>query len=199
MAARRMSDSSASITANDQMTKRTSWPMRIEAGTTTVGTARVRDDSRPTMTAAQKAIYDKTGNRPQVDAGFDEIADGVDVGRPAPLTAQAAAKPSKYRNQRCMHDGITFDSRRERDRWVTLSRQLAAGEISDLERQVAYVLAEPVVINGRKKPALRYIADFVYERDGKTVIEDVKGVITPEYRIKRHLMAARGLHIVEIK
>ncbi|UEC03948.1 DUF1064 domain-containing protein [Burkholderia vietnamiensis] len=181
------------------MTKRTTWPMRVDVGATHVGTARIRDDARPKMTAAQKAIYDKTGNRPQVDAGFDEIADGVDVGRPAPLTAQTTAKPSKYRNQRCMHDGITFDSRRERDRWVTLSRQLAAGEISDLERQVAYVLAEPVVINGRKKPALRYVADFVYERDGKTVIEDVKGVITPEYRIKRHLMAARGLHIVEIK
>lgn len=181
------------------MTKRTTCPMRVEAGTTTVGTARVRDDSRPKMTAAQKAIYDKTGNRPQVDAGFDEIADGLDAGRPVPLSAQVGAKPSKYRNQRCEHDGITFDSRRERDRWIVLCRELAAGLISELERQVAYVLADPVVINGRKKPALRYIADFVYERDGKTVIEDVKGVITPEYRIKRHLMAARGLQIVEIK
>ncbi|MCA8026503.1 DUF1064 domain-containing protein [Burkholderia cepacia] len=173
--------------------------MRVEAGATTVGTARVRDDSRPKMTAAQKAIYDKTGNRPQVDAGFDEIADGLDAGRPVPLSAQVGAKPSKYRNQRCVHDGITFDSRRERDRWIELSRQLASGEISELERQVVFVLAEAVVIDGRKKPALRYIADFVYERDGKTVIEDVKGMVTREYRIKRHLMAVRGLQIVEIK
>ncbi|WP_260430459.1 DUF1064 domain-containing protein, partial [Burkholderia stagnalis] len=87
----------------------------------------------------------------------------------------------------------------ERDRWIELSRQLAAGEISDLERQVVFVLAESVVIDGRKKPALRYIADFVYERDGNTVIEDVKGMVTREYRIKRHLMAVRGLQIVEIK
>ncbi|MCA8045505.1 DUF1064 domain-containing protein [Burkholderia arboris] len=181
------------------MTSRTSWPMRVESGATTVGTARIRGDSRPTMTAAQKAIYDKTGNRPAVDAGFDEIADGLDVGRPAPLSAQPKAKPSKYLNQRCEYDGITFDSRRERDRWIVLRRELAAGLISDLERQVAYVLADPVAINGRKKPALRYIADFVYDRDGKTVIEDVKGVITAEYRIKRHLMALRGLQIVEIK
>ncbi|RQT74775.1 DUF1064 domain-containing protein [Burkholderia cepacia] len=173
--------------------------MRVDVGATHVGTARIRDDGRPKMTAAQKAIYDKTGNRPQVDAGFDEIADGIDVGRPAPLSSQAQAKPSKYRNQRCVHDGITFDSRRERDRWVHLCRERDSGEISDLERQVVFVLADPVVINGRKKPALRYVADFVYERNGKQVIEDVKGVITAEYRIKRHLMAARGLQIVEIK
>ncbi|KWH52681.1 hypothetical protein WM00_19490 [Burkholderia cepacia] len=112
---------------------------------------------------------------------------------------QKPTKPSKYRNQRCEFDGITFDSRRERDRWIQLCRERDAGAISDLERQVVYVLADPVVINGRTKPALRYVADFVYEREGKTVIEDVKGVITPEYRIKRHLMAARGLQIVEIK
>ncbi|HDR9036095.1 TPA: DUF1064 domain-containing protein [Burkholderia vietnamiensis] len=173
--------------------------MRVDAGTTNVGTARVRDDSRPKMTAAQKAIFDATGNRPQVDAGFDEIADGIDAGRPVPLSAQKAAKPAKYRNQRCEHEGIKFDSRRECARWVELSRQQAAGDISELERQVVFVLAESAVINGRKAPALRYIADFVYERDGKTVIEDVKGVITPEYRIKRHLMAVRGLQIVEIK
>lgn len=173
--------------------------MRIEAGTKTVGSARVREDSRPKMTAAQKAIFDSTGNRPQVDAGFDEIADGIDSGRPVPLSAQKAAKPAKYRNQRCEHEGIKFDSRRECARWVELSRQRAAGEISELERQVVFVLAESVVINGRKAPALRYIADFVYERDGKTVIEDVKGHITEGYRIKRHLMAVRGLQIVEIK
>jgi len=61
------------------MTKRTTWPMRVDEGTTTVGTARVRDDSRPKMTAAQKAVFDVSGNRPQVDAGFDEIGDGIDA------------------------------------------------------------------------------------------------------------------------
>ncbi|WP_241300524.1 DUF1064 domain-containing protein [Burkholderia stabilis] len=181
------------------MTKRTTWPMRVDAGTKTFGTASVREDSRPTMTAAQKAIFDATGNRPQVDAGFDEIADGIDPGRPVPLSMQRPTKPAKYRNQRCEHEGIAFDSRRERDRWIQLCRERDAGEISELERQVAFVLADPVVIDGRKKPALRYIADFVYERGGKTVIEDVKGHITEGYRIKRHLMAARGLQIVEIK
>jgi len=58
--------------------------MRVDAGTKTVGTARVREDSRPKMTAAQKAVFDATGNRPQVDAGFDDISDGI--GAPPVLT-----------------------------------------------------------------------------------------------------------------
>lgn len=44
------------------MTKRAPWPMVVPAGTTTVGTARVRDDSRPVMTTAQRRIYELTGN-----------------------------------------------------------------------------------------------------------------------------------------
>lgn len=43
------------------------------------------------------------------------------------------------------------------------------------------------------------MADFVYRRDGERVIEDVKGVITEGYRIKRHLMAVKGLIITEIR
>lgn len=124
------------------MMKRTSWPMRVDDGTTRVGTARVRDDLRAKMTAAQKAIFGATGNRPQVDAGFDEIADGLDSGRPVSLSAQKSLKPPKYRNQRCEHEGIAFDSRRERDRWIHLCRERDARAISELERQVVFVLAD---------------------------------------------------------
>ncbi|WP_249277503.1 DUF1064 domain-containing protein [Pandoraea sp. PE-S2R-1] len=117
----------------------------------------------------------------------------------APLVAMAAKKPSKYRNEKCVVDGIKFDSRKEARRWQQLVLMRDAGEITDLERQVVYVLAPAVRINGRLAPPLRYIADFVYERGDKTIVEDVKGMITPEYRIKRHLMAVKGLSIVEIK
>ncbi|WP_409076975.1 DUF1064 domain-containing protein [Paraburkholderia sp. FT54] len=84
-------------------------------------------------------------------------------------------------------------------RWHDLVQMQARGEISELELQVPFVLADPVVIAGRKRPALRYVADFVYEQDGKTVVEDVKGRVTEGYRIKRHLMAARGITIKEVK
>ncbi len=44
-----------------------------------------------------------------------------------------------------------------------------------------------------------YYADFVYIKDGKTVVEDTKGVRTKEYRIKRKLMLhVHGISIVEI-
>jgi hypothetical protein len=56
------------------MTKRAPWPMVVPTGTTTVGTARVRDDARPTMTTAQRRIYEKTGNPPQTSA-LDDIDD----------------------------------------------------------------------------------------------------------------------------
>jgi hypothetical protein len=45
------------------------------------------------------------------------------------------------------------------------------------------------------------VADFVYLESGaaKETIEDVKGKVTEGYRIKRHLMAALGFVIKEIR
>ncbi|MDR5736153.1 DUF1064 domain-containing protein [Caballeronia sp. LZ025] len=178
------------------MTKRSApWPLYVPEGTKNVGTARVREGGVPAMTTAQRRIYEKTGVPPQT-AALDDPLDPF--AGPAVITGKAK-KPTKYRNTKCEADGIKFDSLRERARWFELIQQQARGEIAKLELQVPFVLAEPVVIGGRKRPALRYVADFVYERAGERVIEDVKGRITEGYRIKRHLMAARGLTIVEIK
>lgn len=50
---------------------------------------------------------------------------------------------------------------------------------------------------GGRKPgklierSCKYIADFVYRQDGKTIVEDCKGMRTPEYKIKRKLMLWR--------
>ncbi len=47
----------------------------------------------------------------------------------------------------------------------------------------------------------RYVADFVYIRDGRRVIEDVKSSFTkmlPVYRLKKRLLAAVGLEINEV-
>ena len=73
-----------------------------------------------------------------------------------------------------------------------------AGSIERLEREVVFVLAPAVVINGRKKPALRYVADFTYVRDGMKIVEDSKGVRTAVFRIKAHLMkSVHGIDILE--
>lgn len=103
----------------------------------------------------------------------------------------------KYGNQYTVVDGITFDSKREARHWQELRLRERAGEISGLRRQVPFVLAQSVVLSGRKKPALRWIADFVYVENGVQVVADSKGVETDTFRIKRHLMAA--VHGVEIK
>jgi len=137
--------------------------------------------------------------RVQVGALAPALASPPPAALSAPLIGVVTKKPPKYRNEKCEVDGIKFDSRREAVRWMTLRGQEAQGLIADLKRQVCFDLAPAVVIAGRKRPVLRYMADFVYQRDGKQVIEDVKGVITEGYRIKRHLMAAQGLTITEIK
>jgi hypothetical protein len=193
--------------------------LRYPEGTTNVGTARVREDRTVGRSFAERELMRRTGNAPH--STFDEIADGVgapaiansiagsartaaQIGSDAPLgkalkSLTGPAKASKYRNQKCESGGVKFDSKREMARWHELVQMQARGDISDLELQVPFILAEPVVIAGRKRPALRYVADFVYEQGGETVIEDVKGRVTEGYRIKRHLMAARGLVIKEVK
>ena len=118
------------------------------------------------------------------------------------LAKQDAPKKAKYGNTKTTVDSITFDSKREASRWQELKLLEAAGRISNLRRQVPYVLAPSVVLDGRRKPALRYFADYVYVEDGKEVVEDVKSEITRKkdsYRIKRHLMATvLGIYIIEV-
>lgn len=159
--------------------------------------------SRKGLTFPEGAVSNGRVGTARIRAQIGAIATVLTSPKPVPLQqpilGMVAEKPSKYSNKKCEVDGIKFDSRAEARRWTQLVVMQEAGEISALERQVVYVLAPGVAINGRKAPPLRYIADFVYECGDNTVIEDVKGVITAEYRIKRHLMALKGLSIVEIK
>ena len=46
--------------------------------------------------------------------------------------------------------------------------------------------------------AIKYVADFVYEENGQTVVEDVKGVKTPVYKLKKRMLAEKyGIVIKE--
>jgi hypothetical protein len=171
------------------MSKRSN-ALRFPEGTTAVGTARVRSarvDPISCSVAASAAVAEQIGEPAEMGKALRRLT--------------KAAKPAKYRNQKCESAGIKFDSKREMMRWHDLQRMQDRGEISDLERQVVFVLCGPVVVDGRKRPALRYIADFVYVRQGddRQTVEDVKGRVTEGYRIKRHLMAARGIEIQEIR
>ena len=103
-----------------------------------------------------------------------------------------------------------FDSRKEARRWQELQLMERAGVISELRRQVKYEIIpahrEPDIIGprGGRKPgpvterAAYYIADFVYIRDGRQVVEDCKGKRTPDYILKRKLMLEKhGIKILE--
>lgn len=96
---------------------------------------------------------------------------------------------SKYHAKKTVVDGIEFDSAKEAKRFVKLRDMEEAGEIQGLLVQVPYEILPNFECGGVKYRGMRYIADFVYYRDGKVVVEDCKGFKTPEYKMKKKLMA----------
>lgn len=120
-------------------------------------------------------------------------------------------RTTKYGSNKAEVDGIVFDSKREARRYSQLILLEKNGLITDLQRQVKYILIptqrEPDTIGpkgGIKKGKLlekecAYIADFVYQMNGKTIVEDTKGFQTKDYIIKRKLMLhVHGIKINEI-
>jgi hypothetical protein len=123
---------------------------------------------------------------------------------------------NKYRNRKTVVNGITFDSKKEAKRYQELLLLERTGAIQSLERQKKYILipaqrewSSEVYVKGKKKGQPKqgkllerecsYIADFVYQENGQTIVEDTKGVRTKDYRIKRKLMLyVYGIRIREI-
>jgi hypothetical protein len=117
----------------------------------------------------------------------------------------------KYKNRKVNIDGMEFDSMKEYWRFAELKQMQAEGKITDLERQVKYILLpaqrEPDTIGKRggvKKGKLlerevAYYADFVYRLadTGTLIVEDTKGMRTTEYIIKRKMMLY--FHKIRIK
>ncbi len=117
----------------------------------------------------------------------------------------------KYGNNKIQHDGETFDSMKEYWRYIELLHMQTEGKITDLKRQVKYILIpaqrEPETVGKRggiKKGKLlereiAYYADFVYKLadTGTLVVEDTKGVRTTEYILKRKMMLY--FHKIRIK
>ena len=92
---------------------------------------------------------------------------------------------SKYGNVKTVtSDGIKHDSIKEANRWCELKLLERAGVIKDLDRQVKFLL----IPKQEGERPVYYIADFVYTENGKKVVEDVKGVRTKEYKLKKKMM-----------
>jgi hypothetical protein len=99
---------------------------------------------------------------------------------------------NKYHNRKTKG----FDSAKEWRRNQELEALQRAGEISELNRQVPFVLmpsytiADETTRQGfRTIREIRYIADFTYRlKDGTRIIEDVKGMQTDVFKLKRKLL-----------
>lgn len=102
----------------------------------------------------------------------------------------------KYGNKKAEADGIKFDSRKERDRYLALKLLEKNGEVRNIRTQQTYRLVVAGLL------ICKYRADFVYEeRRGdkwSEITEDVKGFKTPAYKLKKKLMkACTGIEVRE--
>lgn len=103
---------------------------------------------------------------------------------------RAAPAPPKKGNKYGAKKTGGNASGKEHTRANQLKLMQRAGVISNLREQVKYVLI-PTQRDSQGNLLERecsYYADFVYDKDGVTVVEDTKGFRTPEYRLKRKLM-----------
>lgn len=93
----------------------------------------------------------------------------------------------KYSNKKTQVDMYVFDSALEAKRYRQLALLEKAGEIKNLKLQVPFLLQESFRKNGKTYRKIEYISDFVYEENGKTIVEDTKGMKTDVFKIKQKL------------
>ena len=94
---------------------------------------------------------------------------------------------NKYRNKKIIVDNIKFESNLEAERYRQLKLLQRAKQISNLRLQVPFLLQESFKKNGKTHRKIEYIADFVYEENGQTIVEDTKGMKTETFKIKQKL------------
>lgn len=123
-------------------------------------------------------------------------------------------KGSKYGNKKITVDGVTYDSKLEYYRWAYLQDLERQGRISRLRRQVHFLLipeqtvqvvkhlkTKDKVVERIVEHKTEYVADFVYEVDGREVVEDTKSEATRKkesYIIRRKLMRLQGHPVREV-
>ena len=105
-------------------------------------------------------------------------------------------KTHKYNAKKVKVDGIKFDSKKEANRYFELKMLERAGKIKELKLQPKFLLQDGFVRDGEKYRAIFYIADFEYIKDGKKVVEDVKGVRTQTYKLKKKMFLKKYPQVV---
>ena len=104
-------------------------------------------------------------------------------------------KINKYHNTKVTYNGIKFDSKKERDKYIELKQLEKAGIIKELELQPKFLLLDTIHYKGKTYPKTYYKADFKYKtKDGVEIIEDIKSPITAKdkvYRLKIKMLLAK--------
>ena len=111
---------------------------------------------------------------------------------------------NKYGAKKVRFKGQEFDGRYEMLRFIKLSDLQKKGVISGLRRQVGFRIIKKVVklvpkqlktkVRWEQKVVeleARYTCDYLYEEDGRLVVEEVKSEMTeklPDYILRRKLM-----------
>jgi hypothetical protein len=102
---------------------------------------------------------------------------------------------NKYHNKKIAIDGHIFDSIKEAKRYRELKLLMVAigkDKIYNLKLQPKFLLQESFEKGGKKYKEINYIADFQYVNGAnKIIIEDVKGMKTKEYLLKKKLFEYR--------
>lgn len=124
-------------------------------------------------------------------------------------------KPSKYKNNKpsyydpVIKRTLTFDSNKELRYYLVLRDREKKGEIDCIERQYKIEI-QPAFTDssGKKHRSINYLADFYYielKRDdnGEIIdfiahVVDVKGYKTEVYKLKKKLLAYKGIIIEEV-
>ena len=117
------------------------------------------------------------------------------------------SKRSKYNNNKPeyydpdLKETLKFDSNKERDYWLILKDRFKRQEITFLHRQ-SKIEIQPSFItpSGEKIQAITYKADFTYfdYKDQRIHYIDVKGYKTDVYKLKKKLLAYKGIYIEEV-
>ena len=94
------------------------------------------------------------------------------------------------------YQGIVFDSKAEMTRYIYLKSEEKAERIHNLQRQTKF----PIIGTQSGYKICDYIADFTYLKNGRSVVEDVKGVKTALYSLKKKLVKEYyNVDITEVK
>ena len=99
---------------------------------------------------------------------------------------------SKYNNKKTPRqingEEVMFDSKKEAKRFDELYAMAMLKKITELKLQPKYQIMDTLRIEGHKTmPKRYYIPDFSYMQDGRIIVEDVKGMKTAVYNLKKHL------------